>query len=222
MGMAEEFWEDPDRVDRFAARDPDHRLVELVRRYPDPSRIKVLDLGCAAGRNTVLLARLGFQVHALDASRAMVERTAERLRAAVGEQAASGRVRLARMDDLSFCPAAAFDLVVALGVHHAARSRAEWDRAVDETARVLKPAGLLLFSQFAPGTDLTGAGITPVPGEEGVFEGLPAGRAVLLDAADVDAAFALRGLIPEAPTRTVVVELEVGRRASVNGLYRRV
>jgi 2-polyprenyl-3-methyl-5-hydroxy-6-metoxy-1,4-benzoquinol methylase len=69
------FWERPETVDRFASRDPDHRLQRLIGEYGRPAAIRALDLGCAGGRNTVLLAQRGFDVRALDASSAMVERT---------------------------------------------------------------------------------------------------------------------------------------------------
>jgi SAM-dependent methyltransferase len=217
--VGEEFWEDPARVEQFAARDPDHRLVELLARYPDPRAVPVLDLGCAGGRNTELLARRGFPVHAVDASAAMVARTRVRIAPIVGDDEARARVRRGRMDDLGHHPDATFALVVALGVFHAARDHPEWDRAADEVARILQPGGLLLFSQFTPGTDLTGDGVTPVAGEPGVYDGLPGGRAVLLEAASVDRAMAARGLLPVAPSQTVTVSLEVGRRVSVNALY---
>jgi SAM-dependent methyltransferase len=218
--MSDDYWEDPERVERFAGRDPDHRLVELLASYADPGTTTVLDLGCAGGRNTEMLARGGFQVHALDAARAMVARTRERIAPFLGEEVADQRVRLGRMDRLPF-PDAFFDLVVALGVHHSARSSSEWERAVSETARVLVDGGLLLFSQFTPDTDLTGGGVTPVAGEAGVYEGLPGGPSVLVDAPTLDSAMAGHGLRPEVPTDTATTQLEVGRRVSVNGLYRK-
>ena len=220
--MTDPFWEDPEVVERFASREPDHRLSALVGEYPDPQDVRVLDLGCAGGRNTELLARRGFDVHALDASEAMVGRTRARLGAVMGDDAAHERVRRGRMDDLSAYDDASFDLVVALGILHGARTREEWERAVTETARVLRRGGRLLFSQFAPGTDLTGNGVSPVAGEPGVYDGFPGGRAVLLEAAALDLAMAAHGFEPEAPTETVRVELERGRRVSVNALYVRV
>ena len=220
--MTDPFWEAPDVVERFASRDPDHRLVELIGRYSEPAGVRVLDVGCAGGRNTDLLVRRGFDVHALDAARAMVERSRARIAPLVGREEAAARVRVGRMDELSAYADGAFELVVALGVHHSARSREEWERSVAELARVLRPDGRLLFSQFTPETDLTGEGIVPVPGEPGVYDGFPSGRAVLLTAGALDAALAKHGFEPLEPTATVRVDLERGRRVSANGLYVRV
>ena len=220
MTSDDDFWEDPERVERFAGREADHRLTALVDEYDDPGSVRVLDLGCAGGRNTAFLADHGFDVQALDAARAMVEHTRERLAQRVGREEAERRVVRGRMDDLSRWPDGHFDLVVALGVHHSAASWEEWQRAADETARVVAPGGRLLFNQFTPGVDLTGDGVTPVPGEPHVYDGFPAGRAVLLEADELDREWAERGLEPEVESETKRVELEDGtRRVSVNALY---
>ena len=217
--VMDEFWEHPDRVARFAGRDPDHRLVELIGEYGDPGGTRVLDLGCAGGRNAVLLAERGFDVWALDAASAMVARTRERVARVLGRDEARRRVVEGRMDDLGRWADGAFDLVVALGILHSAESGAEWARAASEVARVLRPAGRLLFNQFTPEVDLTGEGVRPVPGEPDVYEGFPSGRVVLLDADELDRRWATHGLVPAVPSQTVRVELEEGRRVSVNALY---
>ncbi|MEX2466939.1 MAG: class I SAM-dependent methyltransferase [Gemmatimonadota bacterium] len=213
-----DFWEQPEAVERFARRDPDHRLLRLVDRHLDPSTDSVLDVGCAGGRNAELLARLGFDVHALDTSSAMVEETRARVARHLGEAEAERRVRRGPMDALPYADDS-FDLVVALGVYHNAADRSEWDRAISETARVLRAGGLLLLSEFSPDTDLHGEGMPPVPGAPDTFEG-PHGRMVLLDADAVDAGLAAHGLEAEVPTEVVRVDLDPGRRVSVNGLYR--
>jgi SAM-dependent methyltransferase len=221
--LASSFWDSAENVERFAAREPDVRLMELIREYPDPSRIRVLDLGCAAGRNTVPLAERGFDVQALDASPAMVAKTRERLAAILGPGEAERRVRVGRMDDLSMAADASFDLVVALGLYHCAQSRAEWDRALAETARVLKPGARLLVSVFTPETDLTGRGIRAVPGKPDVYEGFDSGgHHVLVDAAGLDRETARFGLLPVEATRTARPKVETGRRVSANGLYRKI
>lgn len=213
------FWNAAECVERFAARDPDHRLVALLDEYDRPAVVSVLDLGCAGGRNTVLLLERGFDVTAMDSAPAMVERTRNRLRAI--DRAAGDRVRVARMDALDFAGNDRFDLVVALGIYQQAQSGDEWSRALGETARVLKPGGRCLVANFAPGTRL---GDSPelVPGSGFVYTGFRFGNACLLEPDQLDAEFAAVGLTPETPTRVVVRETpEGGRRRTVNARYRR-
>ncbi len=214
-----DFWESAENVARFAAREPDVRLTQLVPGFPEPGAVRVLDIGCAGGRNAVYLARLGFDVRALDASEAMVAETRRRLAAILGEVEGSRRARVGRMDDLGWAGDASFDLVIALGVYHCSQSRAEWDRALSESARVMAPGGRLLVSVFTPETDLTGRGIAPVPGEPHVYEGFESGRSVLVDAATLDAELARHGLACVVPTAIARPKVETGRRVSANGLY---
>ncbi len=220
--LSSSYWDSAENVERFAAREPDLRLTELVGEYPDPSITRVFDLGCAGGRNAVFLAEKGFDVEALDASPAMVAKTRERVGAILGPTEAERRVRVGRMDELSPVGDGTFDLVVALGLYHCAQSRAEWDRALSESARVLKPGGRLLVSVFTPETDLTGRGTRAVAGEPDVYEGFDSGgRHVLVDAAQLDREMARFHLLPLEPTRTARPRVETGRRVSANGLYRK-
>jgi len=216
-----DFWERPEQVERFAAREPDVRLQALVSRLGDPRRTRVLDLGCAAGRNAVFLASRGFDVTAVDTSSAMVERTRRRLEPFVPAAELSRRVRIARMDDLSSVASSSVDLLVALGVYHQAESTAEWDRALGESARVVRAGGLALVSVFTPETDLTGEGIRALE-ETHVYEGFPGGgRVYLVDAATLDADMAHHGFLPDTPTETVRRVAGSERRSSVNARYRR-
>lgn len=218
-----DFWSQPEQVQRFAERDPDHRLRRLVDdgEVAGTPPARVLDLGCAGGRNTVFLARRGVDVHALDASAAMVEETRRRLAGVIGEDEARRRVRQGRMQDLGRFEDASFDLVVALGVYHHARDRGDLRRALAESARVLEPGGLLLSATFSPRSSPGGEGLTPVEGREHLWRGFSSGPLLLLEADELDREAGRHGLVPERPTETVEAQHDGGTRVTVNALYRR-
>lgn len=221
-GGAGSCWNEPEQVERFARRDPDHRLSALFESaYPEPGSVRVLDLGCAGGRNAEPLAERGFDVFALDAAEAMVEETRARLARVLGETEARRRVVLGEMRDLSRYADGDFDLIVALGVFHQARDEMEWYQALAEAVRVLAPEGRLLVSNFAPGTGPIEAPLAPVPGTRFVHEGFRADRLCLREAADLDADFRALGLEPDVPSAVVERETEDQRRVTVNALYRK-
>ncbi len=137
----------------------------------------------------------------------------------LGKRQAARRIKHGRMDNLGELDDGSFELVVALGIYHNAASRAEWDSALAETARVLKVGGRLLVANFTPETDLTGKGIRPVLGEPHLYDGLPSGRCFLVDQETLDAEMARFGFVADVPTRTVRVDTGSGRRVVVNALY---
>ncbi|UCG86397.1 MAG: class I SAM-dependent methyltransferase [Gemmatimonadota bacterium] len=219
MTSGNHFWEQQEQVEKFAAREPDLRLTGLLKTYPEPSSVRVLDLGCAGGRNTGLLARDGFDFHAVDSAAAMVARTRERVAQFVGDEIAERRVRLGRMEDLGDLRDETFGLVVALGIYHQAESHAHWNRALAETHRVLGAGGLVLTSTFSPRSQPRGMPLRPVPGEEHMYDGFSSGPLCLVTADEWDAAMLALGFVTHSVTETVRVETEGGFRVTVNGLY---
>jgi ubiquinone/menaquinone biosynthesis C-methylase UbiE len=99
-----------------------------------------LEIGCGAGHLTIELAKRALTVEAVDASRAMVDTTAARVRDAGIEDRVS--VRQADVHALPF-QSGCFDLVVAVGVLPWLHSPAA---AVAEMARVLRPGGQLVLT----------------------------------------------------------------------------
>ena len=183
---------------------------------------RVLDLGCAGGRNAVFLARRGLDVHALDASPAMVEETRRRMSDVVGDEEARRRVREGRMQELSRFEGASLALIVALGVYHHASDLDDLHRALAESARVLEPGGLLLSATFSPRSSPGEEGLSPVEGHDHLWRGFSSGPLLLLEADHLDRVATRHGLVPERPTETVEAEHDGGTRVTVNTLYRRV
>ncbi len=216
------FWEDPEVVERFVNRKPDHRLVPLLATAP--KTWKILDIGCAAGRNTIYMVEQGFDVFALDASKAMVDKTRERLCSFMTEEEAKKRVIHGQMQDLSIFANESFDLVVALGVYQDAESFAIWLRALTESARVLKKDGICLVAQFAPDHQPHGKRAQALENEKHVFIGASrddARRLTLLDGKEMDTEFAKLKLLPITPTEHVRRATEQGFRSTVNGFYQK-
>ena len=213
------YWEQKEQVERFAGRDVDKRLAVLLNDYPDSPSIRVLDLGCAGGRNAVILAERGFDFHAIDASAAMVSKTKDRVAAIRGIELAEQRVLQRTMDDLSFSSKGRFDLIIALGILHNARSDDEWNQTLSELNRVARSGSRLLVSNFSSESDPTGEGLSKVSESRHVYEGFGAGRMYLMPSDDLDEEFKRYGFVPEVPTETVKRPTENGFRVTVNGLY---
>jgi SAM-dependent methyltransferase len=231
-------WDDPDTVAFFRDRPPDHRLVALVEAGVLPCGARVLDLGCAGGRNAAYLTDLDVEVLAIDASAAMVAATRARLARTLGPEEAARRARVARVDALDDLRDATFDLVLALGVLQHAGSEAAFDTALATIARVLQPGGTVLVAHFAPSSRPGGRVLTRVAGTAHAYVGWggagDAAPMVLHEPEALDAAFAAHGLVPAEPT--VRVERRTGPddrgaasephpawgvRVTVNARYRR-
>jgi SAM-dependent methyltransferase len=218
---ADSFWESDEAVERFTDREPDARLLELLHGHSDAGQVRVLDIGCAAGRNTVMLAERGFDVLAIDGSEAMVARTRERVARVLGSDEANRRVVRGGMEDLSPFADASVHLLVALGVLHQATSESQWTGAIREMSRCAAPDAMLLVAVWSPRSRPHGESIRRVPGETHVYEGFHSGTHYLVEAPLLDSELGSAGFTPVVPTEEVLVETEKGWRVTINGLYRR-
>jgi ubiquinone/menaquinone biosynthesis C-methylase UbiE len=145
----------------FATASPNLTLIDYAAgRMADARSVRLLDIGCGAGRNAVPLARMGWHVVGTDASQPM-------LRAAVAREGGH-HLRLANADMAALpVPDRSFDFIVAHGIWNLARSGAEFRAAVREAARVARPGAALFLFTFSRHT--LPAEVEPVAGETFVF-----------------------------------------------------
>jgi len=111
---------------------------------PDVRGKRVLDAGCAAGWYTKWLADRGSRVLALDHSPRMVEMARRR----VGDRAEVMQADL--NEPLSMIDNGSMDLVLSSLVLHYLK---DWDAAMAEFSRILRPGGHLVFSVHHPFAD---------------------------------------------------------------------
>lgn len=101
----------------------------------------ILEIGCGTGKNTLFLAQLGEQVHALDFSEGMIEKAREKVRAA------NVRFEMADLTQTWNCAIAAYDLVVCNLVLEHIQDLAH---IFSEAARVLEKGGKFFINELHP------------------------------------------------------------------------
>jgi SAM-dependent methyltransferase len=185
-------WSTPGTVAGFVQSPPNEALLQAAAaEWKDRSRL--LDIGCGAGRNTVPLARAGWDIFGVDLSLPMVMTARSRL--AAGQLLDRARVLLAPMDRLPFA-AASFDFIVAHGIWNLARTSGEFGRAVDEAARVARPGCALFLFTFSRHTLTPEA--QPAPGESFVFTQFSGQPQCFLTEEQIVSELHARGFTPDA------------------------
>jgi SAM-dependent methyltransferase len=106
----------------------------------NPQRMRVLEIGCGAGRITRALAKLFGEVHAVDVSGEMVALAREALR-----PFPHAHVYQNNGFDLAAVPALEFDFAFSMIVFQHIPDRAIIENYVRETARLLRPGALFKF-----------------------------------------------------------------------------
>ena len=134
---------------------PDESLVELVAAL---TAGRALDLGCGTGRNALWLARTGWAVTGVDASRVGLEMaTAQAIREGL-------TLRTVRADLLDYVPqVGAYDLVVVANIH---LSPSERDDFFARAASGVAPGGYL----YVVGHHVDALGISGPPALDRLFE----------------------------------------------------
>ena len=120
--------------------DIDIYLFDQLLRGRIAAGMRVLDMGCGAGRNLVHLLRSGFEVFGVDADPAAI-RSVQSLASRLAPLLPSANFRVAPVEADTF-PEAFADVVISSAVLHFARDDAEFTAMLRGTWRVLRPGGL--------------------------------------------------------------------------------
>jgi SAM-dependent methyltransferase len=103
--------------------------------------MRVLDAGCGEGPNLVYLLREGFEVFAIDANAAAVQRVRQ-LSEALGTGLPEDNFQVGTIEQIPF-PDASADVVICNAVLHFARDEKHFRAMLSELWRVLAPGGML-------------------------------------------------------------------------------
>ena len=148
----------PESVVRFVARN----FYSVAER----GKIRLLDAGCGPGACTWFMAREGFQVSGIDGSPTAIQYAAERLKA----EGLNADLRVGDYTSLPWSDELFYGAIDNVSFY--ANLKADWQRAVDETYRVLKPGGLFFTSSFTTNTWGRNTGREVEPGS---FRDIPEG-----------------------------------------------
>ncbi|MCZ7401457.1 MAG: class I SAM-dependent methyltransferase [Candidatus Methanoperedens sp.] len=144
MAGKENKWDNLHSSERFRPKYPSEHCVRFIftqfpREFDKRKNIKILDLGCGAGRHTIFLAQEGFGTYATDFS----EEGLIHLRKDVADKKLTATLYQADMEKQPF-PDNFFDGIISFGVFYYANLES-YKNAVSEMYRMLKKGGKALI-----------------------------------------------------------------------------
>ena len=117
----------------------DDHVVDFIKYYNFEKNLKVLDCGCADGRNSEYLINEGFEVTGVDFSQTVIERTQKRL--------PKGKFLTGDIRKLDKIESNSFDFLIDAGALHVNFPK-DIISIIEEYHRILKPSGKMFIRVF--------------------------------------------------------------------------
>ena len=122
----------------------DDHIVDFIEYYNFEKNLKVLDCGCADGRNSEYLINEGFDVTGVDFSQTVIERTQKRL--------PKGKFLTGDIRKLDKIESNSFDFLIDAGALHVNFPK-DIISIIEEYHRILKPSGKMFIRVFNKNDD---------------------------------------------------------------------
>ena len=146
-------WNQILREEWYSQEEPEEVVVDFVTSLKKKNKkIRVLDIGCGAGRHQVFMAKQGFETHGLDISETGLTLTKERLK----RHSLEGHLVKSDMKMLPYINSC-FDAIVSLHTIYHQKLRGI-QKTISEIKRVLKKKGLVLINFLSKRTYSYGKG----------------------------------------------------------------
>ncbi len=122
----------------------DDHVVDFIKYYNFEKNLKVLDCGCADGRNSEYLINEGYEVTGVDFSQTVIERTQKRL--------PKGKFITGDIRKLDKIESNSFDILIDAGALHVNFPK-DIISIIEEYHRILKPSGKMFIRVFNKNDD---------------------------------------------------------------------
>ena len=146
-------YDEDERFERKSQRFEYLTTMRYIQKYAKKG-CKILEIGAATGRYSIALAKLGYDVTAVE----LVDKNLQILR-----QKSEGIDNIKSMQgdvlDLSMLQDNQFDIVLNLGPMYHLFNKKDKDRAIAESIRVCKPNGILMFAYLTHASIVWGYGV---------------------------------------------------------------
>ncbi|MGQ9530448.1 MAG: class I SAM-dependent methyltransferase [Candidatus Bathycorpusculaceae bacterium] len=146
-------WDEILHEEWYSRETPDDIVIQFATLLEKNKKVRVLDLGCGAGRHTIYMASKDYEIHGIDISATGLNLTKERLKRQ-GLEAYLAKCDMKTLPYMGSC----FDAVISLhAIYHQKLEGIQ--KTISEIHRILRKNGLLLINFLSKRTYSYGKGV---------------------------------------------------------------